>query len=299
MNWNSLQNTLRFSRSERWGLFFLLALLFGLYGLGGRFPGRPLPSSAPVPETIEKEQKRTGLLKNANIQLKINRFDPNRTSAADWIELGLRPRTARTIENYLAKGGRFYRKEDLKKIWGLLPSEYERLAPFLQIGEGRKRSMSYPERSSVYRDNRNKNDGGSPFGKRGKLDLNRSDSADWEALPGIGPGYARRITRYREKLGGFVRVEQVGETYQLPDSVFQRIVPYLTDSGEAWVRQLDLNAVTVDTLGRHPYCGFTKARLIIRYREQHGPFGSVDDLLNIQVLDDRWLTRIRPYLLVK
>ncbi|NJL77073.1 MAG: helix-hairpin-helix domain-containing protein, partial [Saprospiraceae bacterium] len=38
--------------------------------------------------------------------------------------------------------------------------------------------------------------------------------------------YANRIVKFREALGGFASVEQVAETYQLPDSTFQKIKPF-------------------------------------------------------------------------
>ncbi|MEN9524627.1 MAG: hypothetical protein RLZZ256_11 [Bacteroidota bacterium] len=235
----------------------------------------------------------------ANIPLTLSRFDPNRTRAADWIEMGLPARTARTIENYLSKGGRFRKKEDLKKIWGLQQTDYERLAPFIEL----ETSPARQEYQQTWNNQLPKTGSSNPFGskaeKRPILDLNRSDSAAWESLPGIGPGYARRIIRYRERLGGFISPDQVGETYQFPDSVFQRIRPWLKDDGEGSVRRLDLNTVSIDTLGRHPYCGFAKARVIVRYREQHGSFKSFDELMNIQVLDSQWIARIRPYLNIK
>lgn len=299
MTSRTLQKFFRFNRSERWGLLFLISLLFGLYGLGSYFPSRPLPA-APGNKIAENSLNPTRAGGNAaNIPLKISRFDPNRTRAADWIEMGLPARTARTIENYLSKGGRFRKKEDLKKIWGVRSTDYERLAPFIQL----ETSPARKEYQQTWNNQLPKTGSVNPFGSRAEkrpiLDLNLSDSAAWESLPGIGPGYARRIIRYRERLGGFISSEQVGETYQFPDSVFQRIRPWLKVDGEGSVRQLDLNAASIDTLGRHPYCGFAKARVIVRYREQHGSFKSVDELLNIQVLDSQWIARIRPYLNIK
>jgi hypothetical protein len=47
--------------------------------------------------------------------------------------LGLRDKTIKTIENYLSKGGHFYKPEDLQKIYGLHDDEYERLKPYIKI----------------------------------------------------------------------------------------------------------------------------------------------------------------------
>ena len=52
-------------------------------------------------------------------------FDPNTLSAEGWKRLGLRDKTIGTIQNYLSKGGKFRKPEDVSKIYGLFPNEYE------------------------------------------------------------------------------------------------------------------------------------------------------------------------------
>ncbi|MBK6949695.1 MAG: helix-hairpin-helix domain-containing protein [Haliscomenobacter sp.] len=54
-----------------------------------------------------------------------------------------------------------------------------------------------------------------------ELEVNTSDSIAWESLPGIGPVLASRILKFRQRLGGFAFVDQVRETYGLPDSTFK------------------------------------------------------------------------------
>ncbi len=60
-------------------------------------------------------------------------FDPNSIPGEDWKKLGLRVKTISTIQNYLGKGGRFRKPEDLQKVYGLHTDEYKRIAPFIRI----------------------------------------------------------------------------------------------------------------------------------------------------------------------
>ena len=53
-------------------------------------------------------------------------FNPNTASKADFQKLGLSPRTAQSILNYRNKGGKFFKKEDFKKIYTLKDEDYER-----------------------------------------------------------------------------------------------------------------------------------------------------------------------------
>jgi competence ComEA-like helix-hairpin-helix protein len=137
------------------------------------------------------------------------------------------------------------------------------------------------------------------FVAKGLLDVNRASMEDWQRLPGIGEKRARQIVNFRESLGGFLRVKQVGEMYGLPDSVFQRIRPML-ELGSAEVRKINLNLASAEDLDVHPYISAKQAKLIVTYRNQHGAFGSVDDLTKITVFaDGKWLEKVRPYLDVK
>ena len=124
---------------------------------------------------------------------------------------------------------------------------------------------------------------------------NQADTADLIALPGIGSKLAARIVLFREKLGGFYRVEQIAETFGLPDSVFQRIRPLLKTE-TVRLRKLNINTATEEELKSHPYLRWKIARLIIAYRNEHGPFPSVEALRNIMAIDEALLEKVRPYL---
>lgn len=213
-------------------------------------------------------------------------FDPNSLSPEGWARLGLREKTIGTIRNYLAKGGRFREPEDLSRIYGLFPDEYERIAPYIRISavpdsfarkeSGKKENTYTPPRYTV-------------------IDINTADTAAFISLPGIGPALARRILLFREKLGGFCKLEQVAETYGLPDSTFQRIRPYLKLGGTE-IRKIPLNSGSLDILKAHPYIRYQLARAITAYREQHGPYKSLEDLKQVALVSQDIWDKITPYL---
>lgn len=128
------------------------------------------------------------------------------------------------------------------------------------------------------------------------FDINKADSADWESLPGIGPVLARRILLFRSGLGGFSSVEQVGEVYGLPDSVFRRIRPRLTREGTEGIIPLYINQASEDILEKHPYVSRKLAALIVAYRKQHGPYSKAEDLLAIPLVTPELLKQLGPYL---
>ncbi|ACU58785.1 helix-hairpin-helix domain-containing protein [Chitinophaga pinensis] len=218
-------------------------------------------------------------------------FDPNTIDAEGWSALGLPERTIRMIARYRDKGGQFRRKEDLLRIYGLSPVLACELLPYVRISAPvAKKDTGYPSGTAFAARQPYK------VGKRiPQLDINTADSMQWEALPGIGPVLAARIVKFRDRLGGFYTVAQIGETFGLPDSTFNKIQPYLRLSTVS-LKKLDLNQTDEKSLAQHPYIRYKLARLIILYRSNHGAFRRLDDLLGIPLVDDSIYRKIEHYI---
>jgi competence ComEA-like helix-hairpin-helix protein len=218
-------------------------------------------------------------------------FDPNLVDAAMLSSFGLSDKTISGWLNYRSKGGYFRQKEDVKKLFTLSDMDYQRLYPFMFIGEKATTEVAanQPDKARAI----------NISSKRtiASVDINSAEIEDLVQLPGIGEGWAKRILNWREKLGGFSRIEQVGETRMLPDSVFQKVRPFLQVQAQTF-KKISLNTATWDELNEHPYIESKQARWIIAFREQHGRFRSVEELLQIIELKKDWLEKVRPYLAV-
>jgi competence ComEA-like helix-hairpin-helix protein len=216
-------------------------------------------------------------------------FDPNHLSAEGWRQLGLRDKTIQTIKHYVDKGGRFRKPEDLGKIYGLHRNELERLLPYVRITAIAGPEKGKDDRPAAHGDAKPK------FFPVAAVDINAADTASFIALPGIGSKLAGRIISFREKLGGFHSVSQLRETYGLADSVFQKIKPLLACNNPS-PKQININTAGADELKQHPYIRWNLANAIIKYRQQHGPFGSVEDLAAIELFTPGLLEKLKPYL---
>jgi competence protein ComEA len=213
-------------------------------------------------------------------------FDPNTASIADWQRLGVREKTIATIQNYLSKGGHFYKPEDIGKIWGLHPDEIARLMPYIQIAaiENNHSQKNYAPKTYDQ-----------PKYSPSIIDVNNADTAALIALPGIGSKLAQRIINFRDKLGGFYKTEQVAETFGLPDSTFQKIRSRLSISNSA-VKQFNINTATVEEMKPHPYIRYNMANAIVQYRVQHGNYASVADIKKIMLVSEELFNKMAPYL---
>ncbi len=216
-------------------------------------------------------------------------FDPNTASREDLLRLGLSPHLVERLLRYREKGGIFRQKSDFRKLYGLSEADYQRLEPYIAITQP-ETLVVQPVAYSY---------GESPAASRRVptyIDINAADAEAWMRLPGIGTARAKSIIQYRERLGGFLSVEQVGETFGLPDSVFQAIRLWLRVETPLY-RKISINTADIKELAAHPYISYQQARLIVAYREQHGPYKSPEDLRNIAAFADLgWLAKVIPYL---
>jgi len=238
------------------------------------------------------DKRKSSYNENDIIKGELFHFDPNTITGSEWKRLGLRDKTIKTIENYRSKGGRFYKPEDLQRIYGLRDDEYERLKPFIKI------ESNTPQKNEELVSSKPKDEiqSSKTYGARYSIiDVNIADSTAFISLPGIGSKLATRIITFREKLGGFYSIEQIGETYGLPDSTFQKIKQYLKLDNPA-VKKININTATVDEMKAHPYIKYSLANPIVSYRTEHGPFSKVEDIKKVMAVTEDTYKKIAPYL---
>ena len=234
-------------------------------------------------------------------------FDPNALTAEGWEARGVPHFVAARIVKYGAAAGGFKAKAQVKKMYGLEDSVYQRLAPFMQLPD------EAPKRE--YASNRPGPDGKFPpfasangeatpgkFPRKPRnlqpFDLNRADTTQLMQIRGIGAGRAKWVVKYRNQLGGYLREDQLDEVFVLRDA------PDLRDSLKKYIfvapgfvpQGVNVNSATFDELYLHPYIGKPKARLIVAYRQQHGPFRSMEDVKKVPVLKPEEVEKMRPYL---
>lgn len=303
---------LTFSKKDRTGIFVLTSLIAITLLSPLAFPylkKKKKPDEAKTQETIK--QLRAIFKDTSDVSpypvasnmtsepedIHLFYFDPNTISVDQWQQLGVHKKVAETIQKYLSKGGRFKRPEDLRKIYTLHHQDAERLIPYVRISIS---GLQEPQKikTVLYSEASVKKNPAFPKKHFDIIDINKADTSALIILPGIGSRLAQRIITFREKLGGFCSVEQVGETRFLPDSTFQKIKPFLALKSTE-IKRMDINQVDINELKSHPYIDYNIANAIVQYRNQNGQYKSLDDLQKIHIIDDALLTKIRPYLVVK
>lgn len=129
------------------------------------------------------------------------------------------------------------------------------------------------------------------------VDLNVADTFDLQEIRGIGSVYAKRIVAHREKLGGFVHVEQLREVWGIDSLTYSRMLPSVYVASPV-LRKINLNQADIKTLRNHPYLDYYQAKEIYLHRMKKGDFRSVEEVRDVNLMDAETFARVAPYLCV-
>jgi len=215
------------------------------------------------------------------------KFNPNEANKITLLKLGLSEKVVQTILNYRNSGAQFWKKEDFKKVYGLTETDYATLAPYIDIP---KKEKPVTERTTIPKNIPTN------FSARTaiNIDINKSTIEEWKQLEGIGEITAKRIVNFRDKLGGFVSIEQLKTTYNVADSVIDNVAHQLIQS--PIVSKIPINTISAEALKAHPYIKKKQAYLIVNYRMNHGKYNNRTDLEKVKALTPEFIDRLLPYL---
>ena len=212
-------------------------------------------------------------------------FCPDTMKQKDWMRLGFSQKQAAQIEKYQSKGGRFYKKEDLKKLYCVSDITYSLLKPYIHI--------SPLEKNVEKQENPNIN-----LKYAHKLELNEADSLDLLKVSGIGTKTAAQIISYRTKLGGFIHIDQLKEIPIINEERFAKIELYL-HVNEKNIKKININEATISILVKHPYIDYYLAKSIVNQRDKSGKYLSVEEMKKSLLIPNELYQKISPYLMVE
>ena len=216
------------------------------------------------------KQKVASISKNRNDSL--FNFNPNSVSEYELESLGLSSGQAKTLINFKQKGGKFYKKEDLKKIYSISDELYNKLEPYISI-ERDENEISI-------------------------IELNSATKEQLKKIRGIGEKTAERLIVYRTQLGGYSNLNQLDDVYGLDSTIKNNKTTYFIINTEV-LSKIRINNVTFKELLYHPYCDYNTTKKIINYREMHGDFISIEQILENNLIKAKQYRKIAPYLTLK
>ena len=163
---------------------------------------------------------------------------------------------------YRNKGGRFRSCDDINDIFNMDDAQKKELIPYCTI-------------------------------KLITVDINKADTTQLKELSGIGSLTAKSLIDYRDRLGGFLYKEQLLEPWGLSEDLLEKLDKQIIITGE--VNPLNINGES-EPIFKHPYIEYQVAKVLIKYRNQHGDFKDISDIKKTRIISDSTYNRLAPYL---
>lgn len=151
--------------------------------------------------------------------------------------------------------------------------------------------------------------------KGGLIDINHADLQELQRINGVGPAIAQRIIEYRNQHGAFSSVEGLINVRGIGQAKMNQIRNQVTVSGgssytspgtsrtstntHAGSGLVDINRADLQELQRINGVGPAIAQRILEYRNQHGTFSRVEDLLNVRGIGAAKLNQIRSQVVIR
>ncbi|HOU74771.1 MAG TPA: helix-hairpin-helix domain-containing protein [Tenuifilum sp.] len=295
--WGSVKSFLYFSRGERNGTIILVLLVLLLAVAPYLYKKYFNVVSPPDPMLVQKADSFFLTLQyhepekvieppsgiEAEMELPRTKksflFDPNTVSLDSLMELGLSRKQAEVLVKYRSKGGRFRTPDDIDKIFVIDSATKARLKPLVRIA---------PVTDTINHDRVIDT-------KSILVELNSADTLSLLKLKGIGSNYAKRIVGYRNLLGGFYSIDQLGEVYGFTPQLVDQLRPNIYIDTTR-IRKININLIKYDDLRIHPYVNDYQAKAIIYYRSQKGTIKTLDELWKNKLLPRDRFEKLKHYL---
>lgn len=274
-----ISNLLEISRKESRGFFSLLivcivalSLLYFPQIFNKYYTPEDSSDAARLDSLVVILENREGPVENHELFL----FDPNSVSIDSLLLLGFPNRIAKTLDNYRSKGGRFYVKNDVKKIYGISDDLVDQIYAFINLPD----SSSRDQIGILTR----------------KFDLNSANIEQYEKVNMIGKVIGNRILKYRNLLGGFIYKDQLDEVYGLSGSALQNLKASSFIADEFKPRRIKINRDSVEAIRNHPYISDRLAEDIVRFRNYNSIIESEKVLASFKSIDRSNFEKLILYL---
>jgi len=130
-------------------------------------------------------------------------FDPNTIDSQQALLLGMSSRQAKTLLKYRSRGGRFYKKEDIFKLYGLDSLLANALVPYIQIHSNNSKEKVWT------------------------INLNEASVLEWKQKTALTDLQIQSIEQYQKSHGMFYSIYELTKVYGITDSLFLDLKAHL------------------------------------------------------------------------
>ncbi len=218
------KSQIRYSKSQRMGIFAFLGILIGLqffiFYLNRTHSNSQIIE---VPEEVSLLDKQLGSAKSTTQKVELKNFDPNELSPDEWQSLGFSEKQVNTILKYkYSLGGYFSSKEQIQNCFVISDKKFNEIEPYIVFGDLNKNKS---QNRDYYHSNYSENS--KPKIHYQRFNPNEYSAKDWQKI-GFSEKQAETILKYKVRLGGrFTSLEQLQKCFVISEEKFKEMKPYI------------------------------------------------------------------------
>ena len=213
-----------------------------------------------------------------NSRLKFFPFNPNYITDYKGAQLGM---SLVEIDKLLAfrKTGEFINsRKEFQKVTTISDSLLNSISPYFKFPDWvveRNQNIQL----STSRDTR-------LFAKKSKYiltstDINLAVKEDLKTINGIGEKLSERIIKYRSKLQGFSKLNQLYEVWGLDTEVVDKLLLIFKVVNLPNIKKINVNTVSFRELLKNPYLDYELCKKIFEYKDEVAELQDISELKNI------------------
>lgn len=276
MTFKTIKDFFKFSREQRTGIIFLFGLIVILQLVYFFVDFNPIQvKDLGKQEWLSLQTTVDSLkLQSSNNRPMMYPFNPNFISDYKGYKLGM---SVEEIDRLLVfrKQNKFVNSaKEFQKITKISDSLLNTMVPFFK----------FPDWVNQKKGNNYGNFSNKSFPKKEKItviDINQASQEDLIHINGIGEALSLRILTQKEKLGGFVSMEQLKEVWGLSPEVILNLNKHFTITKLPNLNKIEINNASLKELSQFFYFRQDLARQIVKYRSMNGDFKNIEDLIKI------------------
>ncbi|MFN3756012.1 MAG: ComEA family DNA-binding protein [Flavobacterium sp.] len=226
--------------------------------------------------------------KDDNVQ-KVYPFNPNFISDFKAYRLGLSTAEFDRLTAFRAQNKYVNSAAEFQSVTRVSDSLLAEIAPFFKFPDWVNKKKNNNNPYQFKQSNSNKE-------TLGQTDINVASQEDLVKVYGVGAVTAQKILDFRERLGGFVDIQQLNDIWGIKPGAITEIEKYFYVGESQNVKRLNINKANMKSISEFPYFNSALAREMVTYRTMNNGIAKIEDLTKINGFPIEKLKIIALYL---
>lgn len=290
-----LREYFSYSASEKRGLLVLLLLLLLVFivpQVVSSFKQETqlfnIDEQKRIDSLVTILQSSKGIKGKKKRAVRLTYFDPNKVSKKTLLELGFTNYQSSNLIRFRERGGKFYRKTDLLKIYGVDSVDLARLDTCIVIKSSKKKKRKKDVKSPQY--------------KLNEFDPNTISVSEWQDL-GVDKRISKRIKKYLATGAQFKEPNDLLNIYGLSKSKADELIPFVRIKPKDKIEEpvpilIDINTADTTEFKTIRGIGTVLASRIHKYRETLGGFHSLGQIKEVYGISEEKFEKISDFIML-